>query len=283
MPLMTCVSRIPPILRRLSVLLLLAVLTLSLTGCSSLSRTVSDLDGKRVGVLLSYETDYVLFPRNRADLVWYDTLADMILALKFNKVDVIAADDLMARMLLAGSEGLRKSDEPFGESGYVLYFNSGSEELKDEFNDFLEEFAGTETYRAYLDRLKDFDGVFYEVPDLSLPETGKVLSVAVDAESFPRCFLNAGIDTPLGFDLEPLLYFARRHGYHLEFSVSHYNDIVFGLLAGIYDIGAGALSDVYNQEVEDAGLFCSDTLYTSDLYFIEKTGDAIRIRSDILE
>ncbi len=91
MPLMTCVSRIPPILRRLSVLLLLAVLTLSLTGCSSLSRTVSDLDGKRVGVLLAYETDYVLFPRNRAELVWYDTLADMILALKFNNQVTCAA------------------------------------------------------------------------------------------------------------------------------------------------------------------------------------------------
>lgn len=68
-------------------------------GCGSASEwkydpitDVNDLEGRRVGVNLAWESDYYLTGRKDMELVRYDSTSDMIMALKYDKIDAIALD-----------------------------------------------------------------------------------------------------------------------------------------------------------------------------------------------
>lgn len=251
-------------------------------GCSAVRRTdpiadVSDLDGRRVGVGIACDTDYALTGRKDLTLVRYDELANILLALQYDKVDVMALDALLWRFTAASHKGLRAVEPAFATSGYTVYFRSEVSELRDEFNEFLSRYRQSEAFRDFEDRLGAFDGEHYNGPDIELTGTGRVLRVAVDAAGFPRSFAEADGHTPSGYDLEALKLFANEKNYRLSFVISGYDDMIYGLQAGNYDIAAGFLSDLRDDDSLSSYLCKSDSLYEVPLYFIEKTQDDIEL------
>ena len=258
-------------------LLLMAVLlsVLLLTGCSrwkaSPIKDVSDLEGRRVGVEIACDTDYFLTGRSDLKLVRYDGLSGILLALQYDKVDAMALDELRWRFTAASHSGLKCVTPSFATSGYIIYFSSELSGIRDEFNEFLKAYRASEEYASFQSRLATFDGKEYTGPEIPLTGNGRVLRVAVDASAFPRSFAEADGDTPSGFDLEALKLFANERNYRLEFTISSYDDMIYGLQGGIYDIAAGFLSDLRDAEALSSYLCASDSLYEVPLYFIEKT------------
>ena len=251
-------------------------------GCSAARRTdpitdVSDLDGRRVGVGIACDTDYALTGRKDLTLVRYDELANILLALQYDKVDVMALDALLWRFTASSHKGLRAVEPAFATSGYTVYFRSEVSELRDEFNEFLSRYRQSEAFRDFEARLGAFDGEHYNGPDIELTGTGRVLRVAVDAAGFPRSFAEADGHTPSGYDLEALKLFANEKNYRLSFVISGYDDMIYGLQAGNYDIAAGFLSDLRDADSLSSYLCKSDSLYEVPLYFIEKTQDDIEL------
>ena len=241
-------------------------------GCSAARRTdpitdVSDRDGRRVGVGIACDTDYALTGRKDLSLVRYDELANILLALQYDKVDVMALDALLWRFTASSHKGLRAVEPAFATSGYTVYFRSEVSELRDEFNEFLSRYRQSEAFRDFEARLGAFDGEHYNGPDIELTGTGRVLRVAVDAAGH----------TPSGYDLEALKLFANEKNYRLSFVISGYDDMIYGLQAGNYDIAAGFLSDLRDADSLSSYLCKSDSLYEVPLYFIEKTQDDIEL------
>ena len=274
---------------RLKMPVLTCMLVLLLCGCSKAQweyRPITDInnmEGRRVAVNLAWEADYYLSGRKDMTLVQYDSFADMIMALEYNKVDVFALDDLSWKLFQINSTGLARVEPAFGIVGYELYFSPYREELKDEFNAFLEEYRKTDAYEDHMARLYDFNGMNYEDPVYELTGTGEVLNIAVLAEQYPRAYIEPDEDIPTGFDLEALKLFANEKNYRLNFHLTVYNDMLVGLKAGTYDIGTGYLGDVYEGEVLESGLFVSDLLDEMPLYFIEKTQKELSVNLDNLE
>ena len=172
-------------------------------------------------------------------------------------------------------------EPPCGSVGYAAYFSADREPLMEEFNRFLENYRQTEAYADHMARLEDFDGLEYVGPEIPLTGTGETLRVATMAEEFPRAFLEAGEDVPSGFDLESLKLFANEGNYQLEFYYTVYNDIMQGLRSGAYDLAIGYLSDVYRDEVLDAGVLVSDLLDEIPVYFVEKTQKDISVALEL--
>ena len=274
------------IIKRSLAALLIACSLLCLVGCGASGwryrpiTDVNDLGGRRVAVLLSWEADYYLTGREDMELVRYDSVADMLLALKFGEVDVMAFDELGAKGMVAGTEGLELVKEPFGYTGYTLYFKEGDEALRDDFNAFLAEYKQTEAYTDHLLRLETFDGVSYDEPEIPLTGTGEVLAVGIEGEGFPRTFMEGGESVPTGFDVEALKLFANARNYQLEFFVSTYENMVYGLQSGVYDIATGYLSDVNEEEALASGLLTSDKLDVVPLNFVQKNRATIEIKTD---
>ena len=275
--------------RRLAAFALACVLALSLGGCGNSKpeweyhpiTDVNDLEGRRVAVNLAWEADYLLSGREDLTVVQYDTFADIILALGYDKVDAFAVDGLVWKVFQANSIGLNRVEPPCGSVGYAAYFSADREPLMEEFNRFLEGYRQTEAYADHMARLEDFDGLEYVGPEIPLTGTGETLRVATMLEEFPRAFLAAGEDEPSGFDLEALKLFANEGNYQLEFYFTVFDDIMEGLRAGTYDLAVGYLSDVYREDIIAAGVLVSDPLDESPVYFVEKTQKDISVALEL--
>lgn len=272
---------------RLGAVLLLCALLLS--GCGTAGweyrpiTDVSDLEGRRVGVNLAWEADYYLTGREDMELYRYDTTADMILALGYDKVDALAMDGLMWKMMQNQSSGLEAVEPAFGETGYVLYFGPEREELAEDFNAFLAEYKQTEEYRDFLEREAAFDGIDYVGPEIPACTSGPILRIAVLGESFPRSFFDPGERVPVGFDMEAVRRYALARGCQVEYFNSTYDDLIIGLMNGLYDAAVGYLSDVYAEEVLAAGMYVSDSMDDTPMYFVQKTRQDISVELDELE
>ena len=234
-----------------------------------------------MAVNLAWEADYLLSGREDLTVVQYDSFADIILALGYDKVDAFAVDGLVWKVFQANSTGLARVEPPCGSVGYAAYFSADREPLMEEYNRFLEGYRQTEAYADHMARLEDFDGLEYVGPEIPLTGTGETLRVATMAEEFPRAFLEAGEDVPSGFDLESLKLFANEGNYQLEFYYTVYDDIMQGLRSGAYDLAIGYLSDVYRDEVLDAGVLVSDLLDEIPVYFVEKTQKEISVALEL--
>lgn len=268
----------------LKIFILLFILV-SLVGCQdewqpNLITDINNLEGRKVGVNLSWEADYALTGRTDLELCRYDTTADLIMALSYNKVDAIAVDGLTWNMLKNCSTGLIKVDPEVKKTGYILYF--AEEELKDEFNDYLIEFKKTEKYEDLIQRESNYEGEYFG-PDIKLTGTGKTIKVAYEPLCYPKAFLNPGESVPTGFDLEALKYFANEENYQLDFTATSYDDGVMGLFDGKYDAMAGYLAEEYAATARYYGLFTSEAIDEMPIYFVQKTQEKITVDIEKLE
>lgn len=274
---------------RAALLALFCALALGLGGCGNSKSEweyhpitdVNDLEGRRVAVNLAWEADYLLSGRKDLTLIQYDSFADIILALGYDKVDAFAVDGLVWKLFQVNSNGLHRVEPPCGIVGYTAYFNPERAALMEEFNAFLADYRQTEAYADHMARLEAFDGLEYVGPEIPLTGTGETLRVATSAEEFPRAFLNPGEDVPTGFDIETLKRFANERNYQLEFYCTIYDDLMQGLQAGTYDLAIGYLSDVYREDIVDFGLLVSDSMDEIPVYFVEKTQQDIRVDMEL--
>lgn len=258
------------------------LLLLLLTGCGKQweYKPVTnpfELEGRRVGVGIACDTDYALTGRKDLTLVRYNEVSNILLALQYDKIDLMALDELLWKFTATSHGGLKAVTPAFASSGYIAYFHESLRPMRDEFNEFLARYQKTDEYADFLMRFEAFDGKSYVGKDIPLTGTGKTLRVAIDAEGFPRSFAEADEEIPTGYDLEALKLFANENGYKLEFTISSYDDMIYGLQGGLYDVAVGALSDRIDAAALSSYLLATDPLYESPLYFIEKTQQDIEI------
>ena len=270
--------------RRVAALCLISVLCmLLLSACGSVGKweyrpitDVNNLEGRRVGVNLGWDADYFLDGRDDMVIVRYDSTADLILAMSYDKVDALAMDDILWKLVSNQSSGVTVVDPPAGYTGYTVYFGPHSKDIMEDFNAFLAEYKQTEEYQDFLRRLDGFDGVNYEGPEIPATGTGRTLRVAYLDGEFPRSFSEPGDDAhALGFDTEAIKRYANEHDMQLEFIPASYEYMVTGLRQGIFDAALGYLSDVYAEDIKNVGLFVSDPMDESPILFVQKTQPVI--------
>lgn len=258
---------------------------LMLTGCQSkwepnLITDVNNLGGRAVGVNLTWDADYILTPRKDLQLFRYDSLADMMMALGYDKVDAIAIDDMSWVLIGKHSTGLVKIEPEIKKTGYTWFFRD--KELCDQFNEFLAEFKKTDDYADFREREINFDDN-YEQPEIKLTGKGRTLRIAFDPDNYPRAFLEPGDTELYGFDAEPLKRFANAYDYQLEFIATNGNDAYMGVQNGNYDAGGGYHSLEYAEETEALGLYTSDPMDEASVFFVQKTQQDISVDIDKLE
>lgn len=276
---------VPSSLHSVPAVLVAAVLSaLLVCGCSPQANKVeidpNDLHGVRVGVNLAWESDYLLSERDDAELYRYDASADMLMALNYNKVDAVALDELSYRMAELSVEGIELVEPAVGSSGYIAYFGSDQEALLEDFNEFLADYRQSEGYAEIMARMAAFEGDYLD-PGIEFTGTGKTIRVAFSNDAYPRTYAEAGMDEPVGFEVELMAAWANARNYTIQWCTSNYEDAIAGLMSGKYDLAVGFLSDFYRNEVEMAGLHPSDAFLDSAIYLIRKSGDTIRIIGEI--
>ena len=264
-----------------NVLSLILTLILSLSGCSQASGSVSGNDADDVGVMLGWESDIMLSYDDSINVVRYDELSDLFLALRYNKIDAVSLDESTIKRFENSFSGVKRVEPETGISGYVALFSPKNIDLMEDYNAFLTEYMNSPEYESFRQTEASFNGFDYPEFDTSPNGTGRSIKVAYMAGGYPRAFEDTETGNTMGFEIEIMLKWAHERDYDLKFISSSYTDIVNGLRVGRYDAATGYFSDLYKEDYIRAGLNMSDPHDFEKIYMLVRTGDKISMSKDV--
>ena len=215
-----------------------------------------DLTGKRIGVQTGTTTEQILMDNIKdVQLLYYESSADMLLALRENRIDAFAENEPNLRRLasLNGDITVYRMENVEFESFAPFFARSEKgRTLKKQYDDFYAKLKSSgeadQIINKWLDRPEEeLRGLDYG----SLPGTNGTLQIATDPTYPPFEYIR---DNQLaGLEMEIMVQFCKEYGYRPEFSYVAFTGIVSGVSTGKFDIGAGALA--ITEERSKNGLF----------------------------
>lgn len=226
------------------VLLFAAVLTL--VGCAGnkndepqVITDISQLAGCGIGVVTgsAFDTMTDEYIEN-ADKQYYESYADLAVALSKGKISGFLVDEPVGRMLCNEQKGLRFLDEYISRESYAFAFPKTDEggALRDRFNEFLSQITADGTldeFKAkWLSDDENAKAVTYP------PENGSAgtLRFATDSRTAPFSYVKDG--QVVGYDIDILCRFCEKYGYGLEISDTDFAAIIPALVTGKADLVA---------------------------------------------
>ncbi len=208
---------------------------------SILLRTVDDLHGKRVAVYDGTIHDmFVAEHYPTAKIHRYEAVADMVLALKTEKVDAAMMDLVLAKLLIKNNPELGLLADDILDLDLGVGFNKNNPDLLERFNAYLKEIRANGVYKEMEDRWFINDPEDAVMPEIELPMDGPLIRVAVDVSDLPYV---AYMDNRyVGFDIEMLQRFAKNQNSRMEISTIAFGSLVAALASGKVDIIADGIA-----------------------------------------
>ncbi|MGI5881291.1 MAG: substrate-binding periplasmic protein [Syntrophomonadaceae bacterium] len=245
-----------------------------LTGCEKTYReplTRDNLNGKKIGVMIGYSTDYILSGSDYdLDIYRYDMEADMQLALRFNRIDAVALE--------RDEAGVFCRIEPEYEIGltveeqieYAYMFNSDRQKLLGQFNRFIYDFKETKEYADILRRAGASAEAPYQPKEVkNTVTTDQVLKVAAFDGWEPISYINTTTGAWEGYDVEVVSHFANSIGAKLELVDMSWNQMLIEIALGSVDLILCPDSLLMAKDLEMKGnITLSDPVFLKDIVLV---------------
>ena len=239
--------------------------------------SVSDFANQRIAILTgSNFSEIVAEDLPEAEQIFFNTVPDMVVALKNNKVDAIALDEPVARSVMAEQGGVTIADGYMDEFDFAIIFPKTDEgkKLCDELSEVMVKMKEDGTMEEMQE--KWFDNVIDEsmmtIDPNSLPATNGTLRVAA-IQYPPFCLL--GENTFYGYEPDILTIFGKEKGYRLEFVEMNADAVVPALFSAKCDV-ATAASSVTEERKES--MYFSEPEYSGGVVLLVR-GDSSEIAS----
>ena len=253
--------------------LLCALVLLFSSGCAELQsyrpiEDINDLDGRRVGVALAWAPDYLLTGREDMTLMRYNSIAEMVTALCYRRLDAIAVERPFCNQILQSVKGVRAVEPVIARDGMIAYIANGQEQLQEQFNTFIREFRTTQEFQDIQNRLNAPEGFIPK--DVPMLGGEKVLRVGICTDGYPFAYIDFETQEYVGSDVEFIKHFANAYGYKIEFVGGDYTAMELGIVYGKTDIALSGISNLWRADVELTGkALCSEIYMETDIVFIE--------------
>lgn len=240
------------ILALLCILPLLISRPVQASGTTAETPAASDYAKERIAVLTGSNFPELVeqsFPK--AEQVFFNTVADMLSALKANKVDAIALDEPVARSLVAENDDVTIADGYLAEFDFAFFFpkTDAGLALSDEISGFLRELKSDGRMQELQE--KWFDNIPSEsmmsVNPGALPEKNGTIHVATI--QYPP-FSMLGQEMFFGYEAELLALFGKENGYRVEFIDMNPDATIPAINSGRCDLGAAAASVTEERKEE---------------------------------
>ena len=211
---------------------------------------VSDLGGRTVGVNLAWSADYMLSGRDDMTLVRYNTVASLVMALRYGQVDVIAMERPFAIEIMNCMSGLRMVEPATATDELVACVNIDRTDVVGDFNAFASGFYGSEAYIELYERLNGDSFEYHKVE----PTGGeKILNVGIPTDCYPFCYIDSESGEFAGSDVEVITRFANEYGYSLKLTGGVFSTIEMGIVNGEFDIAIGTFFESSRVDTELTG------------------------------
>ena len=218
--------------------------TASVPDAARLPPEFRDLDGKRFGVQTgsTFDQDVLTwFPH--AQIVYYNSLPDLAVALQTGKIDAFPSDEIALEMMRGqGSE--MTVLEPYMdhyEIGFVFAKTPDGGRLRDEMDAWLTEAKESGILDQMLDKWFHADEADKFMPDYeNLPAENGTLIFATEAGFPPFDYMRSG--EVVGYEVEMAIAFCAFRGYGIEIVPMNFDGILPALQSGRIDFSASGFA-----------------------------------------
>lgn len=222
--------------------------------------TLDALNGKRFGVQSGTLFDTVTLDRlPDAEVSWFNTVSDMVAALKAGKIDAFTADEPVVRLCVAEDDALTMVPELFNtvDTAFAFPMTPDGAALRDEFNAFLAQC----TESGELDQIKTLwlgaDDAAKTIPPLdTLSGENGTLTMATISVYPPFEYYK---DNQLvGYELDLAYRFCDACGYGLVVEDMNFDSVLASVQSGKCDF-AGSSINITPERMETVSF--SDSIY----------------------
>ena len=248
-------------------------LTASTASGDSDLQTLADLDQAAIGVLSGTNIPELVAQRlPDAEILYYNSTADEVNALKNGKIDAVAIDEPVGRNMMAEDAALATVPELLDNMDYAFALNKDSgEALCAELSEYLRSLKADGT-------LAQLQEKWFDSADLSTVEMTDYRdfpaengTVRVAAFQYPP-FILLQDDLFAGYEIELLAFFCRDRGYALEIADMSADAVLPSVQSGKCDVGCCCIS--VTEERKESVLF-SEPHYSG--------GTALLVRRDVAD
>ena len=239
--------------------------------------TLDDLAGKRAGVLTGTPQDQMVQDSVKdAKLNYYNTFADMALALNTGKIDFFVNSSISYYMMQETYPDLLYVDSVVRsfDIGTIFPKTEAGQQLCDQFNEYI---AGIKE-DGTLQELKDYWLFPKEWKNFDIPKKGAngTLKFGICSSNKPFAMLLNG--SYAGFDVAIVAGFCQQYGYGLSIEDSDFAGLLAGITSGKYQLAASQIA--WTAERAESVLY-SDFYVDQDIVPIIKASDwGIAIEDD---
>lgn len=274
--------------RSLAVILLAALMLLTLTACGQKNADqapdkvisgVDDLEGAKIGVQIgtvgdTYASDYEGDDAG-TEVARYNKGADVVQALKQNKIDCVIIDEQPALAFVDKNPELKILDEEFTNEDYAICVAKGNDELLDKINGALDELKQDGTLESIINNYigEDAGKTPYVSADDVTRDNG-TLTMATNAAFPPYEYYENG--TIVGIDADMAQAIADKLGMNLVISDMEFDSIIAAVQSGKADFGAAGLT-VTEDRLKNINF--SESYTTAKQVIIVNTGEGANQQS----
>ena len=212
-----------------------------ITGFSSLE----DFEGKKIGVTTgTIQAIAVEKQIPSAEIIYFNSVPDMITALRLGKIDAFCIDDMAIRVLMIENDDLTYlSDHPLTDpvrTGAIFPKTEIGNKLREEFNEYLAKAKADGTLQEVNDIWFGKDESLKTVIDPSSLSAEKgTIRVATDASLVPAVYYKD--NQIVGMDIDIISRFCKKYGYGLEITDMSFAAIFEVVASGKCDMAIGAI------------------------------------------
>ena len=204
-------------------------------------KTLNDFSGARFSTLNGTVADKLtqeVIP-NADNFVYYNTVADGIMALKSNKVDAFVLDEPICQLAAARNPEVMVFHEPVMPDQYGFAFPKGSP-LRDKFNTVIRKFQEDGT-------LQNLRNIWLGADDskkvlIKQDWAGKNGTIRYFHDYLVEPIVYIGSDGPLGYEIDLAMRIAKELDMKIELTKCEFGGLIASLQSGKADVISGSMS-----------------------------------------
>lgn len=203
-------------------------------------QTFEELNGKTISMLTGAPFEELISSRvpEVKEFTYYQSMPDMVLALKSKKTDAILMNNAVTELAVNRDRELAIFPESLGESFFGIAFAKG-DERRDQWQAVYDEIP-EETKEALWTKWTGADDSIKTLPDQDWPGTKGTVQVAACDALEPMSYLGKD-GQMLGMDVETILLIAKELDVHVEFTPMEFSAVLSSLGSGKADLGCGSI------------------------------------------
>lgn len=227
--------------------------------------TLSDFAGARFASLSGGVYDKLLqeVVADAEDFSYYNSVPDIVAALKADRVDAGVLDEPLAQLAAAKNEGLKIFEEPVVQDKYGYAFQKGSF-LRDQFSAVIAKFKEDGTIASLKEKWLGADESIKVLTEQDWPGDKGTIRYYYDGTHEPMTYLGSSGE-PLGIEIDLLLLIARELDMKVEMTTCEFASLITALESGKADVVSGSISitEERAERVDFAGSWCYHTDFCS--------------------